>query len=281
MANDAFTPKWRNFVVWSIWGAVLYALNVFGVLVLLDKDILSPALRSPWRLAVLGLTLLTAMAVLGFVNRKRPVTPRNLRSFLFRDVMAVIACLVLVWGFAALGSVGALDRLGASEWAAMVVGAALVAFASLGALLVASARTRIGLVDDEAAEDLRDRSRLMFYSFAWTAACGALLIGLSLAGPRGVLPPLVTLIGALMLVALMTVLGIATWRLSDELGRTLSIEAGNVAFYLILMIGGAWQILAHLGLAVAPAPLDWLTMFTLLLFAASLLATGRRKLLTH
>lgn len=281
MTNDVFTPERRNFLAWSAWGALLYVLTVCGILVLLDKDLLSPALRWPSRIAVLGLTLLASMAVVGFINRKRPATARNLRSFLIRDVMTAIACLLAVWGFAALRGVGALDRMGASEWAALAVGTALVAFASLGALVVASARTRIGLVDDESAEDPRERSRLMLCSFAWTAACGVLLIGLSLAGPRGVLPPLVTLIGALMLAALMTGLGIAAWRLSDELGRTLSIEAGNAAFYLILMVGGAWQLLAHLGMAIAPAPLDWLTMFTLLLFAASVLAAGRRELLTH
>jgi hypothetical protein len=32
---------------------------------------------------------------------------------------------------------------------------------------------------------------------------------------------------------------------------------------------------------VAPAPLDWLTLFTLLLFAATFIALGRRKLLTR
>ena len=55
MTNDAFTPKWRNFVVWSAWGAILSVLTMCGVLALLDKDLLSPELRSPWRVAVLGL----------------------------------------------------------------------------------------------------------------------------------------------------------------------------------------------------------------------------------
>lgn len=112
-------------------------------------------------------------------------------------------------------------------------------------------------------------------------ACGLLLVALSLAGPGGVLPPLVSLAGALALIAVMVALGVATWRLSDELARTLTSEAGHVAFYLIVILGGAWAMLAHLGIAAAPAPLDWLTLFTVLMFAGSILAVARRKLLTR
>jgi len=39
-------------------------------------------------------------------------------------------------------------------------------------------------------------------------------------------------------------------------------------------------MLAHLGFVAAPAPLDWLTLFIVLLFVASVVAAGRRKLLT-
>jgi hypothetical protein len=47
----------------------------------------------------------------------------------------------------------------------------------------------------------------------------------------------------LPLIAALFVLGIATWRLSDELTRTLSYETGNMAFYLILVLGGGWAML--------------------------------------
>lgn len=281
MAHDEFTSKWRNFAAWSAEGAVLYVVTVWGVSALTGRNIMDAALQSPWRGAMLGLTLLASMAMLGFTSWKRPVTLRNLRNFLIRDVAAIIACLLLVWGFTVLGGFGALDQMSASEWIAMAAGSALVAFASLGALAVASAGARIGLLDEEAADDLRERSRLILCSLAWTAACGLLLIALSLAGPGGVLPPLVSLAGALALIAVMVALGVATWRLSDELARTLTSEAGHVAFYLIVILGGAWAMLAHLGIAAAPAPLDWLTLFTVLMFAGSILAVARRKLLTR
>ena len=49
----------------------------------------------------------------------------------------------------------------------------------------------------------------------------------------------------------------------------------------MLAVGGGWAMLAHLGYVPAPAPLDWLTMLTLLMFAASFIALGRRKMLTR
>ena len=70
------------------------------------------------------------------------------------------------------------------------------------------------------------------------------------------LAPAAALTGALVLIAVLMVLGIAVWRLSDELERTLSHEAATLAFYLILLLGGGWAMLAHLGFAPAPAPLD-------------------------
>lgn len=63
--------------------------------------------------------------------------------------------------------------------------------------------------------------------------------------------------------------------------RTLSHETGSLAFYLVLGLGGGWALLAHLGFAAAPAALDWLTLFIVLLFAASVIAVARRNLFTR
>ena len=113
------------------------------------------------------------------------------------------------------------------------------------------------------------------------AACGLLLVGLSLAGPGGALSAAVALAGALIRVVVLTVLGVATWRLSDELVHTLSDETGNMAFYLILVLAGEWAVLAHVGLVAALAPLGWPTMFVVLLIVGSFIAIGRRKLLAR
>jgi len=286
MAKSEPTATWRNFAVWGAVGALFYILVVWGVSSLVHEDgmgaMLRSILESKAAVAMLGLGLIFAMAVAGFTSRKRPIGLRALRNFAIRDGVAIIAFLLVLWGFSALAGAGALGAMGASAWAAAATGAILIVVASLGILALASAHTGADLIDDAvAADEMRERGRLILYSLVWMAACGLLLIVLGLSGPGGVLSPTAALAGALVLIAVLAVLGIATWRLSDELGRTLSHETGNLAFYLILVLGGGWAMLAHLGFVAGPAPLDWLTLFTVLLFAASFIAVGRRRLLTH
>lgn len=278
MANDNPMPTWHNFAAWSAAGAIVYILVVWAAISLLHQDPMDAILRPTQVTAELGVALIFSMAVAGFSNRKRPVGLRTLRNFLVQNLAAITAFLLVIWGFSALART---EAIGASGWVAAVTGATLIVLACLGAFFTASAQTGAGLIDDEAAaEDMRDRGRLFLYSFAWTAACGLLLIMLSLSGREGVLSPTIALAGALVLVAVLIVLTIAAWRLSDELGRTLSHETGNMAFYLIWVVGSGWAMLAHLGFVAAPEPLDWVTLFTVLLFAASFIVLGRRKMLT-
>lgn len=278
IASNQPVSVWRDFVAWSAVAAIPYILAMGAALSLMHRDGLR-AIVQPGVAPVLGLSLIAAMAVVGLSRRKRPVTPRNLRNFLVADSVAVSLFLLAAWSFR---SIGAARAMGASEAVAAFTGLVLLICAMTGMLFTASARTGADLIGDEdAAEEMRDRSLLYFYSFIWMGMYGLLLIGLSLAGRGDPLPPVPALAGALALVLVLVALGIAVWRMSDELGRTLSHETGNMAFYLILALGGGWAILAHLGFVAAPAPLDWLTLFTVLLFAASFIVLGRRKLLTR
>lgn len=271
-------PTWRGFAAWSAAGATVYILALWGASAFLHQDIMRAILRPTGVTAQLGLGLIVSIAAAGFTNRKRPVNVRTLRNFLVQNAAAVIALLLAIAGFSALARV---DAVGLSEWVAAATGATLVALAIIGGLAMAGARTSFALIDDEAAaEDMGQRSRLYACSFIWIAACGLLLIGLSLAGPQGLLSRAAALVGALAAGALLAGLGVATWRLSDELTRTLSNETGAMAFYLVLVFGGGWATLAHLGFVTAPAPLGWLTMFVVVMFVASFIVLGRRRLLT-
>jgi hypothetical protein len=286
MANDQSATWWRNFAAWSAVGAVSYSLVVLsGTSFLHDEGVvgmLRDLLRSQHLAALLGLGLVLSTALVGFTSLRRPFSLRALRNFALRDAIGIVGCLIVVWGFSALAGAGALQAMGPSAWVAAAVGATLVIVAILGGVAVAGAHTGGDFIDDElAADDLRERGRLIVYGLGWMGVCGLLLIGLSLAGPGGVLSPTVALAGALVLIVTLVVLGLAAWRLSDELGRTLSYETGNLAFYLILAVGGGWATLAQLGLVDSPAPLDWLTLFIVLLYVASFIAAGRRKLLTR
>ena len=282
MANDAPAPAWRNFAVWSAAGAILSAPVMWGGISLLHDDGFYAAIRSRGVAAILAAALLFSMAMAGFGNRSRPVSLRHFRNFFVLNALPAVAFLLLLWGFVTLDGAGALDALGASDWAAAGTGSLLLAVACLGLVVTASARGGAGLIDDEAtAEDMRERGRLFVLSFAWMVVCGLLLVLLALAGPAGRLSSAGALAGALLLTAVLAYLTIAAWRVSDELARTLSNETGTIGFYLVLAIGGGWAMLAHLGHVAAPAPLDWLTLFTVTMFAASFIALGRRKLLVH
>ena len=279
MTNDMAMPKWQNFAAWSAVGAIVSALFMWAAIMYLNQAAMAAILQPTRLTAVLGLVVIFSAAMAGFSNRKRTISLANIIGFLILNLVSIAAFLLATGGFRSLAHSGAMSI---SDWVAAATGAFLVFGATLGALMTASTRTKLNLVvDEEAAEEMRERSRSFFYSFAWMAAWGLLLIGLSLAGPGGLLSPMAVGAGALFLIVIITLLTIASWRLSDELGRTLSRETGNVAFYLTLVLGGSWAMLAHLGFVVAPAPLDWLTLLTLLSFAAAFIALGRRKLLTR
>ena len=281
MANDTLMPTWRNFAAWSLVGAI-FTLAAWGGIMLLHGGRMSAALPSGKVAAILALTLILATLVTGFTGRKRPVSLRTFRNYLVLNLAAAALLLSAIGGFSALAGAGALGAMSASTWAAALTGLVLAAFALLGVLATAGARMGAGLIEDQAAaEDMRERWRLFLYSFLWMAVCGLLLIVLGLAGPGGVLPRAPALAGALLLIAILILLAIAARRLSDELVRTLSNETGNIAFHLILAVGGGWAMLAHLGFVAAPAPLDWLTLFIVLMFVASFIAAGRRNLLTR
>jgi hypothetical protein len=284
MANEKPAPKWRNFLIWSAVGAGIYTLLVWGVLSFRPEGPLGAIFKSEEVAAKLGLALIFSAAVVGFSNRNRPISLRRVGSFMIWSLLAGIVCLSLVWGFRALvgaGASGASGAMGASEWVATAVGLALLFFALLGSVSAAIAHKGAFFMDAEIADELRERGRSLFYSYIAMAAMGLALILLSLGGPGGMLSPAAALAGALVLFIIVAVLSIAIWRLMDELGRTLSRETGNMAFYLIVLLGGAWAMLGHLGFVVGPASLDWLTMFAVLMFVASFVAVGRRKLLTR
>lgn len=281
MANEESVLRWRNFAAWGAAGAVFYVLSVCAAASLLHEGGMDAVFRSTAVVAKLGLGLLFATACVGFSNWKRPISLRALRNFAASSAAAVVVCLFVLWGFRTSAAAGVLPGMAASQWSAVVTGAALAVFALLGTLNLAIAHKGGQFMEADTADELRERGPLLLYSFAWMAASGLLLMLLGLAGPGGVFAPRAALAGALVLIAVLTVLGVAVWRLSDELGRTLSHEAGNMAFYLIQLFGGGWAMLAHLGFAPAPAPLEWLTLFTVILFAASIIAVGRRKLLTR
>jgi len=279
MAKDIAQPSWRNFADWGAVGGGFSLVILVIAITTFHQNALDIILRPTRLTAVLGLVLWFCMIVIGLANRQRQFTLKAFRNFLIQNIVAILAFLLVISTFGTMPQVRALSI---SQWAAVGTGATLIVTAILGSLATASARTNLDLIDDEAAaEEMRDRGRLYFFSFIWIAACGLLLIVLSLSGPGGLLPRNGAAAGALALIAIQFILKNAVRGLSDELGRTLSRESGDIAFHLTLVLGGGWAMLAQFGFVAVPAPLDWLTLLTLLMFAAGFIALGRRKLLSR
>lgn len=280
MTADMQTSKWRNFVSWSAAGGLVVVVAV-GLASWLGPGAPLDALFKSGTDPRVALALLFSMAVVGLSSLNTPFGWRSFRNFSILSAAAGTIAFFAITGFRALTGAGAFGTLGASQWVAAAVGLVLVFFAVFFSLILAAARRGWNLLEAEQAEILRERARLTFLSWIAVAAMGLLLILLSLAGPGSALSPATVLTGLLVPLAVATAASIAMWRLMDELDRTLSHEAGNMAFYLILLLGGGWAMLAHLGFVPAAAPLDWLTMLTVISFPASFIAMGRRKLLTR
>jgi len=185
---------------------------------------------------------------------------------------APVWVLVLL-GIFLLGKTGTVKAGGASEWFAVVVGLSLISFGITAAAIRASADF---LPDPDDADDLREQGRALILGSGALIAAGSSLILLSLSGPGRLVPAAAGLICVLFLNILSTVLAARRWRLLDEMNRAVAYEAGYLAFAWLSVIGGTWAMLAHLGFAASPAPLDWVTMFFGFNFFAGLIALARR-----
>jgi len=174
---------------------------------------------------------------------------------------------------------GALSIAGPSEVIAAAIGLIYALVAACVAAGLASPGIGARFLNVEDADELRDQRRMLAYAAAVMAATGGALIVLAFAGPGGMVPRPMALAVALALFVAPAPLALLQWRHMDELMRSVTAEAGNLAYYLILLVGGGWAMLAHLDFIQAPAPLDWLTMLFGLVLVASFIAAGRRGML--
>lgn len=130
----------------------------------------------------------------------------------------------------------------------------------------------------EDALELHEQRRLLGFSTASIASMGAALLLAALSGPDALVTPTVGLL-ALPLVLIGIAFGFAQMRYADELMKSVGRESAVAAFYLLFAFGGGWALLAQLGFAGAPEPLDWLSMIYAAGLAGSFIASGRRGML--
>lgn len=132
----------------------------------------------------------------------------------------------------------------------------------------------------EDADELLEQQRMLMSSGGATALWGAALLALAMAAPEGPIPQGAALVIGAGGLLLGTALSYVAYRSCDELMLAVNLEAGAISCSLVLLVVSMWAMLAHLGFAAGPAPLDLLTLFYVLVLAASFIAVGRRGMLT-
>lgn len=217
------------------------------------------------------------------IEDKSPATPSGMPKWVRKLLIPML--IGAVAGFAASAALFELlesDLVGGLSESATI--AALVgmlyAVISLGIIVgVASPRLGARFLNVEDADELREQKRILNFSGGAMLLWGVALMALALAAPEGPLPKTAALVIGVSGLALGTVLSIPAYRLSDELMRAVNLEAGALAYGLVVLVVGLWAMLAHLGYAGAPAPLDLLSLFYVLMLLASFIVIGRRGML--
>lgn len=131
----------------------------------------------------------------------------------------------------------------------------------------------------EDADELREQHRALSWSAGGMIALGLALLLAAVGTPGGPVTATVVLAGVVALVGFAWFAGSRQRRHTDELMKSVSGEATSAAFYLVVLIGGGWALLAHVDRAPAPAPLDWLTMFAGFLMLSCFIVAGKRGML--
>ena len=142
-----------------------------------------------------------------------------------------------------------------------------------------SPKVGVRFLNVEDADELREQKLMLVSSGGAMALWGAALIALAMAGPDGPIPQSAALVIGAGGLLFGTALSYVTYRFCDELMMAVNLEAGAISYSLVLLVVGMWAMLAHLGYVASPAPLDLLTLFYVLVLAASFIAVGRRGML--
>jgi len=148
-------------------------------------------------------------------------------------------------------------------------------------VLVGALRPAVGakLLNVEDEDELREMQAQFLLSGAAMALWGAALLALALAAPVGPLPAPAAL--AIGLGGLLAGAWFA-WRsyaAADELLTAMNLEAAALTYGLVLVVLGGWGMLAHLGFAAGPQPLDLLTACYVLVMVATITVVARRGML--
>jgi len=207
-------------------------------------------------------------------------TPKWVKKQLFPALLGGV-----VGFFAAMAALQFIDSsavggLGNSATIAALVGVLYIVIGLTVALGTANPKVGARFLNVEDADELREQKKMLMWSGGGMVLSGISLVALALAAPDGPVPQAAALVLGAGGMVISVVMSVVVYRQCDELMRAVNLEASAIGYALVLLVIGLWAMLAHLGYAAAPAPLDLLTLFHVLVMLASFIATGRRGMLT-
>ena len=210
-----------------------------------------------------------------------PASPAWVRKLLIPAGIGAIVGFAASYGVLNYIDSDAVGGLDPSATIAALVGA-LYCMIAVGMLFgVASPRLGARFLNVEDADELREQQRVLALSGIAMVFWGAALLALALAAPDGPVPQQVALAVGLGGLVIGVVLSVMVYRASDELMLAINLEAAALSYGLAFAAISLWAMLAHLGYASAPQPLDLLTLFYVLVLLASFVAVGRRGMLVR
>ena len=210
---------------------------------------------------------------------KSPQTQRFIRKIIVPALIGGVVGFAAASGVLTIMDSKAIGTFDESAVIAALVGAVYLVIGAgvwLGAL-----RPKVGahFLNVEDADELREQKKVLTLSGAATVLWGVSLITLALAAPAGAIPQAVALAIGVGGLVLGSWLSIGVYRACDELMRAINLEASALGLGLVMMTIGGWAVLAHLGFAIAPKPLDLLSLFYVLVLVASFIVIGRRGMI--
>ena len=178
-----------------------------------------------------------------------------------------------------LADSGALGEFDPSREIALLI-AILYAITGLGILAgIAFPRAGATFLNVEDAEEIRELKAILTSSGLGMVLAGAALAVVALRGTNDVITPGTALALYIAMSVAAVALSVRISRLQDELMQAMGMQTGTVAVHLLVLVGGTWAVLAHLGFVVAPAPLDWLTMIWALMLLAAFVVVARKGMM--
>jgi hypothetical protein len=174
---------------------------------------------------------------------------------------------------------GALGQVSGHHQAAMLVAMIYIVTGLFIAVGVIKPSFGAKFLNVEDADEINEHRKMHGYSCVGMLCFGGILALAALVEPVDIARGM----ALAACVALAAILVLVSWLqggLADELMKAVSRQSAEMAFYLVLLVGGGWSVLAVLGFAPAPVPLDWLTMMSALLLLAAFGVCAARGMLT-